>query len=127
MGLAKWKAAAQKLQQEVYVLALASRDPRTPWYAKLFVGGIVAYVLSPIDPIPDFIPVLGYVDELILVPFLIVTAMRMIPSAVLVDSRKKAEAHPFHLRKNWKGALIVLCVWIVAVALLYMLVRALWR
>lgn len=70
---------------------LACRDPRTPWYAKVLAGGIVAYALSPIDLIPDFVPVLGYLDDLIIVPLGIALAVRMIPEPVLADCRLRAE------------------------------------
>ncbi len=66
--LAPWKGWARALKREVYALYLAYRDPRVPWYARLVVGGVVAYAFSPIDLIPDFIPVIGYRDDLVLVP-----------------------------------------------------------
>ena len=69
--LAELKKRARHLKTETFALYLAARDPRTPWYAKLLVASIVAYALSPIDLIPDFIPVIGYLDDLILIPFLI--------------------------------------------------------
>ena len=88
--LAHWKQKVKKLNVEVYALYVAYRDPRTPWTAKLFIACVVAYALSPIDLIPDFIPVLGYVDDMIIIPVGIVIALRMIPPEVLTDSRKKA-------------------------------------
>ena len=88
--IAHWKQKAKRLNVEVYALYVAYRDPRTPWTAKLFIACVVAYALSPIDLIPDFIPVLGYVDDMIIIPVGIVIALRMIPPEVLTDSRKKA-------------------------------------
>ena len=82
---------AQQLKTETLVLYLAARDPRTPWYAKLLVAGIVAYALSPIDLIPDFVPVLGYLDDLILIPLGIALAIKMIPEIVLMDCRVCAQ------------------------------------
>jgi uncharacterized membrane protein YkvA (DUF1232 family) len=82
---------------------LAARDPRVPWYAKLFAAAIAAYALSPIDLIPDFIPVLGYLDEVILLPLAIMLAIRMIPADVMVEHRAaavKAEATP---TLGWRG------------------------
>ncbi len=88
--LARLKARVQQLKAEVYALYLAARDPRTPWVARLVVAGIVAYALSPIDLIPDFVPVLGYLDDLILLPLGILLAIRLIPPPVLADCRARA-------------------------------------
>ncbi len=88
--LEKLKERARQLKGETYALYLAARDPRTPWYAKLFVAGIVAYALSPIDLIPDFVPILGYMDDLILVPLGIILAIKLIPHSVLAESRTRA-------------------------------------
>jgi len=89
--LEKLKLRAHQLKSETFALYLAARDPRTPWYAKLLVAGIVAYAFSPIDLIPDFIPVLGYLDDIILVPLGISLAIRMVPDAVLAECRARAE------------------------------------
>lgn len=77
--LAELKERARHLKAETFALYLAARDPRTPWYAKLIVADIVAYAFSPIDLIPDFVPVLGYLDDLILVPMGIALAIKLIP------------------------------------------------
>ena len=81
--LARWKMRARQLQAEVYALYLAYRDPRVPWYAKAVAACVVGYALSPIDLIPDFIPVLGYLDDLVLIPLGIALVLRMIPPAVM--------------------------------------------
>lgn len=96
---------------------LACRDPRTPWYAKVVAGGVVAYALSPIDLIPDFIPLLGYLDDLIIVPLGIALAVKMIPNAVLVDCRIRAQAAS-ERPTNRKAAVIIVAIWIAAAALL---------
>ncbi len=88
--LAALKHRARHLKAETYALYLAARDPRTPWYAKLLVASIVAYALSPVDLIPDFVPVLGYLDDLILIPMGIALAIRLIPHPVLEACRKQA-------------------------------------
>lgn len=112
--LAALKQRARHLKAETLALYLAARDPRTPWYAKLFVAGIVAYALSPIDLIPDFVPVLGYLDDLILIPVGIALAIRMIPHDVLVECRARAQA----TLRNGKpvsrvaGAIIIM-IWLV--------------
>ncbi|MDA8228635.1 MAG: YkvA family protein, partial [Desulfitobacterium hafniense] len=80
---------AKKLKSEVYALYFAYRDPRVPWYAKLWVAIIVGYAFSPIDFIPDFIPVLGYLDDVILIPLAITLAIKMIPPEAMQDARVK--------------------------------------
>jgi uncharacterized membrane protein YkvA (DUF1232 family) len=85
------KQRTRRLKAETFALYLAARHPGTPWYAKLFVAGIVAYALSPIDLIPDFVPVLGYVDDFILIPLGIALAIKMIPAPVLAECRARAQ------------------------------------
>jgi uncharacterized membrane protein YkvA (DUF1232 family) len=78
--LETWKRRARLLNVEVYALYLACRDPRGPWYAKAFTACVAGYAFSPIDLIPDFIPILGYLDDLVLVPLGVIVARRMIPT-----------------------------------------------
>src|SRR4029453_7133521 len=89
--LDKLKQRARHLKAETFALYLAARDPRTPWYVKFLVGGIVAYAYSPIDLIPDFVPVLGYLDDLILLPLGIAWAIQLVPPAVLVEGRARVQ------------------------------------
>lgn len=115
-----WKERARQLRDDSYALYLAGRDPRTPRAAKLLAACVVAYAFSPIELIPDFIPVLGYVDDLVLVPLGIALAIRMIPPEVWAESREKArvalrEAGP----RGRIAAAIVVLVWLaLAVRLL---------
>ena len=88
--LAGWRRRAQELRRDVIALYLACRDPRVPWYAKGFAALLVAYALSPIDLIPDFIPVLGYLDELVLLPLGVLLAVKMIPAEILTEYRRQA-------------------------------------
>jgi len=88
--LDKLRARVVHLKKETHALYLASRHPRTPWYAKAFIAAVVAYAVSPIDLIPDFIPVLGYLDDLVLVPLGIAVALRMIPPPVMAECRVRA-------------------------------------
>ncbi|MGH9966801.1 MAG: YkvA family protein [Pyrinomonadaceae bacterium] len=88
---AKWKQGARQLKAETYALYLACRDARTPWYAKLCAACVVGYAFSPIDLIPDFIPILGYLDDLLLIPLGISLVLKMIPKQVMVESRAKAQ------------------------------------
>ncbi len=110
----KGKGSARKLQQELHAVYLACRDPGTPWYAKALGACVISYALSPIDLIPDFIPILGYVDELLLLPLGIAAVRRMIPPAILADCRLKAkEASIQRKGKNWIVAGIIIVIWIV--------------
>ena len=111
--LEKLKQRAQHLKAETYALYLAARDPRTPWVAKLLVAGIVAYALSPIDLIPDFIPVIGYLDDLILLPLGILWAIKLIPPAVLAECRARAQADLAQRKPvSWMAATVIICIWI---------------
>jgi uncharacterized membrane protein YkvA (DUF1232 family) len=85
-----WKERARALRREIFALVIAYRDPRTPWYAKAWALVVATYALSPIDLIPDFIPVLGYLDDLVLLPLGIALAMRLIPAGVMEDARLTA-------------------------------------
>ena len=116
--IAELKLRARRLKAEVVALALAARHPGTPWYAKLFLAAIVAYALSPIDLIPDFIPVLGFVDEIILLPFAIVLAVKMIPADVMDECR--AQASRLQLRGSWMGrigAAFIVLIWLALIVL----------
>lgn len=86
----KLKTRARSLKIEVHALALALQHPETPWHARFVAGLVVAYALSPIDLIPDFIPVMGYLDDLILVPAGIALAVRLIPGPILERCREQA-------------------------------------
>mgnify|MGYP001205336574 CR=1 FL=1 len=115
--LQSWKEKASLLKREIYTLWIAYRKPGVPWYAKVFCGLVVAYAFSPIDLIPDFIPVLGYLDDLVLIPLGVGLAIKMIPAEILTQARIEAqermkEGH----HNNWVvGGLIVL-LWVTVVA-----------
>lgn len=113
--LEQFKARAKSLRREIYALYLAARDPRTPWYAKAVIACVVAYALSPIDLIPDFIPVLGYLDDLLLLPLGIYLALKLIPEEVLADARRLAADTSGRLPKSWHAAVIIIFIWFVAV------------
>lgn len=122
-----WKHQARQLKIETYALYLAYKDPRTPWYAKILAACVVGYAFSPIDLIPDPIPVLGYLDDLVLVPAGVFLALRMIPPPVMEDCRRKAAAL-INQRKpvNRVAAVFIVMVWLAAAALVVMvLVRML--
>jgi uncharacterized membrane protein YkvA (DUF1232 family) len=88
----RWKSGVRRLKAETYALYLAYRDPRVPWYAKAFAAVVVAYAFSPVDLVPDFIPVVGYVDDLVLVPACVALALKMMPAGVLDECREQARA-----------------------------------
>jgi uncharacterized membrane protein YkvA (DUF1232 family) len=116
--LEDFKQRAHRLKADIYALYLAARHPDTPWYAKLLVAGIVAYALSPIDLIPDFIPVLGYLDDLILIPIGIAVAIKMIPPPVLAECRQRAqEAISRGKPVSRIAAVVIVVIWIVLAAL----------
>ncbi len=119
-----WKRRAQNLRAETYALYLAYRDPRTPWYARLFAALVVGYAFSPVDLIPDFVPVLGYLDDLVLVPLGVLLALKMIPPKVWAESRARAqEAMTAGRPVRWAAA-VVLATWLLVLALVAVL---LWR
>ncbi len=109
---------AGKLRREVDFLALAARDPRVPWYAKAVAAAAVAYALSPIDLIPDFIPVIGLVDDLLLVPLGLYLAIRLIPPPLRAELRQAAAEGPVGRSTGRLAAIAVILVWIVVAALL---------
>ncbi|OZI53481.1 YkvA family protein [Bordetella genomosp. 5] len=104
---------ARELKRDVVALWLASRDPRTPWFAKVMALIVAGYALSPIDLIPDFIPVLGLIDDLLLVPLGIWFAIRLIPPALLADLRERAAARTRRPR-SLVAAIAILLLWLLA-------------
>ena len=125
----KWRQRAGQLQHETYALFLAYRDPRVPWYARVWAACVVAYALSPIDLIPDFIPVLGYLDDLVLVPLGIALALRMIPPEVMADSRVRAQQALAENRPESRiAAAVIVTIWLLVLVLtIFLLARALRR
>ena len=111
-----WKERAKKLKTEIHALLIAYRDRRMPWPARVLVVLVVAYAFSPIDLIPDFIPVLGYLDDLILLPLGIALAIRLIPAEVMEDARKTA-ARPAESQIGWLGAAMIAGAWLVLLGL----------
>lgn len=117
--LESWKSKAKKLKQEVFTLWLAYRMPGVPWYAKAFGALVVAYAFSPIDLIPDFIPVLGYVDDLILLPLGVALAIKMIPPAVYQQAREEAVLRLAEDKgSNWIAGAIIVLLWMTVILLI---------
>ena len=112
--LTKLKSFARKLKQNLFVLYLSYKDNRVPWFAKLVAICVVAYAFSPIDLIPDFIPVLGYLDDLIIVPLGISLALKLIPPYIIEENREKAEDFRKNGKpKNWLTGALFILIWIV--------------
>lgn len=116
---ATWKRWAGQLKTDTYALYLALKDPRTPWYARVFAAGVVAYAFSPIDLIPDFIPVLGYLDDLILLPLGIALAIRLIPPGIFAECRERARQQSAQRKPVSRvAAALIVGVWLLAALLL---------
>jgi uncharacterized membrane protein YkvA (DUF1232 family) len=117
------------LKQETFTLVVACRHPRVPWYAKALALLVVGYALSPIDLIPDFIPILGYLDDLILIPLGFMLVIRLIPAEVLAECRRQsAEIVGRATRAGKIAATVIVTIWILTAALLlWLIVRALNR
>lgn len=115
----KLKTKSRDLKQETYALYLVYRHPQTPWLAKLLTGIIVAYAFSPIDLIPDFIPVLGYLDDLILVPIGITLVLKMIPKDIMEECRSQAQINLKHQKPvTWVAEVIILLLWVTVFMLI---------
>lgn len=111
------KSWARRLKFEAYVVYLAARHPRTPWYAKLVALLTAAHTFSPIDLIPDFIPVLGYLDDLIITPLGVWLAIRLIPQDVLAECRERAQGWS-EKPVSWVGAVLIIAIWLLVAVLI---------
>lgn len=114
--LASAKQWARNIKRDVVALWLAARDPRVPWYAKATAGAVAAYALSPIDLIPDFIPIIGYLDDLIIVPLGILLAVKLVPADLMQEFRDEATRRAKPVSKV--GLAFVVAVWILAALVL---------
>lgn len=122
-SLERWKQRASQLTKDTYAIYLACKDPRVPWYTKLFAASVVAYALSPIDLVPDFIPVLGYLDDLVLIPLGIALLVKTIPKPVLAECREKAQAAMAGGRpRNWKAGAVIIVIWLLLLSLVVLFV-----
>ena len=115
--LENFKEKARALKKETFALYLACRDERTPWYAKILAACVVGYAFSPIDLIPDFIPVLGLLDDLILIPIGTALVLKMIPAEVMADCRRQAE-EAVDKPTNWYAASVIALIWVLLIILL---------
>ena len=109
---------ARTVKRDVLVVYLVSRDSRVPWLVKVLAAAVAAYALSPIDLIPDFIPVLGYLDDLVIVPLGILAVVKLVPAEVLAELRKEAARRLAARPRSWAGAAVIVLLWLVLLALL---------
>jgi uncharacterized membrane protein YkvA (DUF1232 family) len=111
MDIRSREAKPKQLKNEIYALYLASKHPRTPWYAKIFALLLVGYALSPIDLIPDFMPVIGYIDDMIIVPAGIFLLIKIIPKEILEECREKARSRSIGIKRGkWVAAMIIILI-----------------
>ncbi|HEX6270002.1 MAG TPA: YkvA family protein [Anaerolineales bacterium] len=120
--LGQLKARAHALKREAFAIYIAARDPRTPWYVKSLIFFVVAHTFSPIDLIPDFIPVLGYLDDLIITPGGIWLAVRLIPPEVMEEAQATAATGDLDRSVGKVGAVMIISVWIIiSIGVLYLI------
>jgi uncharacterized membrane protein YkvA (DUF1232 family) len=120
-----WRTKSKHLKSEVFAVYLASKHPKTPWYAKALAVFIIGYASSPIDLIPDFIPVIGYLDDLIVVPAGIALLVKMIPKEVLEECRERARSQSIMKKpKSWTAVMVIVMIWL---AVIYLTFRILWH
>ena len=124
--LSRIKSWASGLKRDAHAIYLASRDPRVPWYAKTLAIAIAGYALSPIDLIPDFIPVIGYLDELFLLPLGIWLVVSLIPHDVMAECRAKADAAGQRPTSR-AGMIAIILLWIAGASILPWIGYAWWR
>lgn len=116
MSIEGWKHRVKQLKTETYAIYLASKDPRVPWYAKAVIVFVVAHTFSPIDLIPDFIPVIGYLDDLIITPLGIVIALKLIPQDVLTECRTEAQKIMGQDKPtSWWAAAVIIAIWLLVI------------
>lgn len=120
--LTRWRTHVRRLKADIFALYLAYRHPQVPWYAKLVVACVVAYAFSSIDLIPDFIPILGYLDDLLLLPAGIMLALRLIPPEVLAECRRMAQERMQAERPtSWMAAIVIIVIWLTLTTFIAML------
>jgi uncharacterized membrane protein YkvA (DUF1232 family) len=116
--LAALKAEANGLKRQACAVCLAARHPRTPWYAKALAACVIAYAASPVDLIPDFIPVLGYLDDLVLVPAGVALVIRLVPRDVWDDCLARSAEPAMDRRTGWIAAIVITFLWLSLAAVI---------
>ena len=126
----QWQQKAKELKRETYALYYACKDLRVPWYVKLLATCAIAYALSPIDLIPDFIPVLGLLDDLILLPLAIILILKLIPADIMDDCRRQAEAtvaSDKNQLQSWNASVVIIVIWFIVGVILAFWIHSLVR
>jgi uncharacterized membrane protein YkvA (DUF1232 family) len=108
---------ARRIKRDVTALYLAATDPRVPWYAKAVAMAVAAYAVSPIDLIPDFVPVLGYLDDIVIVPLGILLAVKLVPPGLMAEFREAAGQTGAQRAVSRWGAVIIVALWLIGIAL----------
>ncbi|NMC58790.1 MAG: DUF1232 domain-containing protein [Candidatus Methanofastidiosa archaeon] len=121
MNIKTLKEKTKSLETEVYTLYKAYRDPRVPWYVKALILILLGYFISPIDLIPDFIPFIGYLDDLIIISLTIYLIIKLMPNDVYQDCRNKAICEPISVRSKWIVTFMIIITWFIAIYLMIML------
>ncbi|GKX65892.1 YkvA family protein [Inconstantimicrobium mannanitabidum] len=111
MDIKEFKQKMKKIKKDVYVLYNAYRHPKTPWYVKILAILVIAYAVSPIDLIPDFIPILGYLDDLLIIPAGITLVIKLIPPEVIEECREQQEDKAGMRKKGIIAAVFILLLW----------------
>jgi uncharacterized membrane protein YkvA (DUF1232 family) len=119
-----WQQRVRTLETDAHAVYLASKDPRVPWYAKALAACVLAYLLSPIDLIPDFIPVIGHLDDLVIVPAGLLLVIRLIPAEVMTEHRETARVAALERKPNWIVASLIVVIWAVGLLLAFWYLRA---
>ncbi|HEX2948226.1 MAG TPA: YkvA family protein [Armatimonadota bacterium] len=126
--IAAWKQQAKRIKLEAYTLYLACRDPRLPWFVRLFALCVAGYAFSPIDLIPDWLPIIGYLDDLILVPLGIALVIKMIPAQILQENREKArDIMTIGKPVNWVAAGFIIVLWLCGAWFTVVVVKHMWH
>ncbi len=113
-AISGWKLRAKQLKTAVYVIYLVSKDPRVPWYTRVLAACVIGYAFSPIDLIPDPIPIIGYLDDLVLIPLGIALVLKMVPAPVLADCREQARSVMGQGKPtNWIAAGVIVAIWLM--------------
>lgn len=114
-GIKELKEKTKNIETDIYALYKAYRDPRVPWYVKLIILFLLGYFISPIDIIPDFIPVVGYIDDILIISLTIYLIIKLIPSEVFEDCRNKAICEPISVKSKWIVTFSIVIIWFVAI------------
>ncbi|KYC45317.1 MAG: hypothetical protein APG12_01263 [Candidatus Methanofastidiosum methylothiophilum] len=118
IGFKELKEKTKSIENDIYALYKAYRDPRVPWYVKIIILFLLGYFISPIDLIPDFIPVIGYIDDILIISVTLYIIIKLIPEEVFQDCRNKAICEPISVKSKWIVTFLIAIIWFVAIYIL---------